>query len=84
MPKPITFEMLQAMSPDQRKILHRNASALDSQAARDVIELLAHDDLMGPPKVAPTASPRKKAPAKPKAAPKAAPKPKTASFGRQG
>ena len=80
MPKPITVEMLQAMSPDERKTLHRNASARDTQAARDIIELLSHEDVAGPPKVKATPAPRKKA--APKSA--AAPKPRTASFGRQG
>ena len=50
MPKPITLEMLQAMSPDQLKTLHANAMGLDTPAARDVLLLLTNEDLVGRPK----------------------------------
>ena len=91
MPKPITLEMLHAMDLDQRKTLHRNASGLDTPAARAVLELLGQDDLMGkpkaPPKAAKPASPRKTAaratPAKPRATKAATAKPKAAVYGRQ-
>ena len=87
MPKPITLEMLHAMDPDQRKTLHRNASGLDTPAARAVLELLGQDDLMGKPKAPPKAASARKAPArtsKPRAAkPAAAPKAKAAVYGRQ-
>lgn len=73
MPKPITVEMLTAMSPDERKTLHRNASALDTPAARQVLDLLSKDDLMERPKSAAA----KKVPVK-----KAA-KTATAKHGRQ-
>lgn len=87
MPKPITLEMLHAMDPEQRKNLHRNASGLDTPAARAVLELLSQDDLMGKPKAPPkAAAPRKTkartTPAKPRAA-KAAAEPKAAVYGRQ-
>ena len=88
MPKPITVEMLEAMSLDQRKTLHRNALGLDTPAARDVIELLSHGDLLGAPKstarkapAKPAAARKTRAAAKPKA--KAAPKPVQAVYGRQ-
>ena len=91
MPKPITLEMLHAMDPEQRKTLHRNASGLDTPAARAVLELLGQDDLMGKPKAPPKAASARKAPAKPRATPAkpraakpaAAPKPKAAVYGRQ-
>ena len=97
MPKPITLEMLHAMDLDQRKTLHRNASGLDTPAARAVLELLGQDELMGKPKAPPksaskAASPRKTpartTPAKPRAAKTTAtkptaPKPKAAVYGRQ-
>ena len=61
MPKPITAEMLHAMSLDQRKNLHRNALSLDTPAAHEILEMLSQDDLMGKPKVAAKpASARKK------------------------
>lgn len=94
MPKPITLEMLHAMELDQRKTLFRNASGIDTPAARAVLELLEQDDLMGKPKAPPkAAAPRKPraTPAKPRAtkatstktaAPKAAMK-KAAVYGRQ-
>ncbi len=89
MPKPITAEMLHAMSLDQRKTLHRNAMALDTPAAREVLELLAQDDLMGrrkPPvspaaaKKAGAASARKRVKSE---ADQAKPKPIKVVFGRQ-
>lgn len=91
MPKPITLEMLHAMDPEQRKNLHRNASGLDTPAARAVLELLGQDDLMGKPKAPPKAPSARKAPAKPRATPAkpraakapAAAKPKAAVYGRQ-
>ncbi len=90
MPKPITLEMLHAMDLDQRKTLHRNASGLDTPAARAVLELLGQDDLMGKPKAPPKAAAARKpaaprtTPAKPRAAKAAAaPKPKAAVYGRQ-
>lgn len=90
MPKPITLEMLHAMDLEQRKNLHRNASGLDTPAARAVLELLGQDDLMGKPKAPPkAAAPRKagtarKTPAKPRVAKApAAPKAKSAVYGRQ-
>ena len=90
MPKPITLEMLHAMDLDQRKTLHRNASGLDTPAARAVLELLGQDDLMGKPKAPPkakAASPRKTpartTPAKPRAPKATTVKPKAAVYGRQ-
>lgn len=87
MPKPITLEMLHAMDLDQRKTLHRNASGLDTPAARAVLELLGQDDLMGKPKAPPKAPSARKTPAratKPRAAKApAAPKAKSAVYGRQ-
>lgn len=87
MPKPITLEMLHAMDLDQRKTLHRNASGLDTPAARAVLELLGQDDLMGKPKAPPKAPSARKTPAratKPRVAKApAAPKAKSAVYGRQ-
>lgn len=87
MPKPITLEMLHAMDLDQRKTLHRNASGLDTPAARAVLELLGQDDLMGKPKTSPKTASARKTPArtsKPRAAkPAVAPKAKAAIHGRQ-
>lgn len=88
MPKPITLEMLHAMDMDQRKTLHRNASGLDTPAARAVLELLGQDELMGKPKAPPKAATTRKTPAKPRATPAkpraaAAAKPKSAVYGRQ-
>ena len=85
MPKAITLEMLHAMSPEQRKTLHGNATLMDTPASRAVLELLSQDSLMPALKVAKTSAKRTtarkpttrvaKAPAEPKA--------KTVSFGRQ-
>ena len=63
MAKPITLEMVEAMSLDQRKTLHANASKRDTQAAKDILELLAQDDLMSRP---PTKVAEAVVPAKPK------------------
>ena len=63
MAKPITLEMVEAMSLDQRKTLHANALKHDSQAAKDVIALLTSDDLMSRP---PTKAADQPLPAKPK------------------
>ncbi len=65
MPKPITFEMIEAMSADQRKTLHENASKRDTVASREVLDLLAKVT----PKSAPAAA-KAKAPAKKTAAKK--------------
>ncbi len=87
MPKPITLEMLHEMTPDQRKTLHRNASGLDTDAAREVLVLLSQDDLMARPKAPAkkTAAPKKAAAKKTAAKPKkvAAAKPIKAVYGRQ-
>jgi hypothetical protein len=80
MPKPITIEMLEAMSTDQRKTLYRNAVALDTDAAKDVIELLSQNDLMAKPAAVGVAA-KKKAKATPAKA--AAKKSVTAKHGRQ-
>ncbi len=45
MPKPITLDMLNQMSPDQLKTLKQNAMGRDTPASRDVLELLAQDDV---------------------------------------
>ena len=88
MPKAITLEMLHAMSPDQRKTLHANATGMDTPASRAVLELLQQDGLMPAAKVA--KAPAKRAPAARKMTTRTAktaaepkPKTKTASFGRQ-
>ncbi len=85
MPKPITVEMLHAMSLDQRKNLHRNALSLDTPAAHEILELLSQDDLMGKPKAAAKpATARKKSAAAPKKAKVAAEaKPTKAVHGRR-
>ena len=87
MPKPITIEMLEAMNTDQRKTLYRNAVALDTPAAKQVIELLSQNDLMAKPPAAAGSPAKKRAKATPKnaAAPKkaAAKKSVTAKHGRQ-
>lgn len=87
MPKPITLDMLHEMTPDQRKTLHRNASSLDTDAAREVLDLLAQDGLMAAPKAPAKKAPAKKAGTAKKAAAKpkkaAVVKPKTAVYGRQ-
>lgn len=46
MAKPITREMIEAMTLDQRKTLKANALSRDTQAAKDLVELLSQDDLM--------------------------------------
>ena len=86
MPKAITLEMLHAMSPDQRKTLHANATLMDTPASRAVLDLLAQDGLMPAPKLA-KAPAKRKAPTR-KTEPRvakapAAPKVKAVSFGRQ-
>ena len=50
MAKPITAEMLHAMSLEQRKTLQKNALSLGTPAAQAVLELLSQDDLLGRPK----------------------------------
>ena len=60
MAKPITVEMLQAMSLEQRKTLQKNAISLGTPAAKAVLELLSQDDLLGRPK--PIVVPRAKRP----------------------
>ena len=74
MAKPITAEMLHAMSLEQRKTLQKNALTLGTPAAQAVLELLSQDDLLGRPKaiVVPRA-PKKAATGAPKT-----PKPKVA------
>lgn len=82
MAKQITLEMLEAMSPDQRKTLHQNALNLDTPAAKEVIDMLVKGDLVRRPAASvASAKPKKvKAAAAPKAkAKKAAP----AKHGRQ-
>ena len=90
MAKPITAEMLHAMSLEQRKTLHKNALSLGTPAAQAVIELLSQDELLGKPKaiVVPkgtkkvaTGAPKVTKPKVPKAA--AAPKSIKAVHGRQ-
>ena len=85
MPKAITLDMLHAMSADQRKTLHANATLMDTPASRAVLELLSQDSLMPALKVAKAPAKHKTAPRKATLAAKvpAAPKPKTVSFGRQ-
>lgn len=86
MPKPITIEMLEAMNTDQRKTLYRNAVALDTPAAKQVIELLSQNDLMAKPPSTPGSPAKKRVKAAPKnAAPKKAvvKKSVTAKHGRQ-
>ena len=68
MPKPITFEMIEAMSVDQRKTLHENAMKRDTAASRDVLDLLSKIV----PK-SPAATSKAKAPTKKAAAPKKKP-----------
>ena len=63
MAKPITLEMVEAMSLDQRKTLQANASKRDTQAAKDILELLSQGDLMSRP---PTKLAEAVVPAKPK------------------
>ena len=61
MAKPITREMLEAMSLDQRKTLLKNAQQRDTTAAKDVIAMLEDGDLLtrAPPVVeAPAAAKR--------------------------
>ena len=70
MPKPITLEMIEAMSADQRKTLHENAMKRDTVASREVLDLLAKTT---PPKSAAAAT--KKAPVKKAAASKKKPAP---------
>ena len=71
MAKPITREMLEGMSLDQRKTLLKNAQQRDTAAAKDVIAMLEDGDLLtrAPPVVeAPVAAKRVKvrpAPKKP-------------------
>lgn len=81
MPKPITIEMLEAMSTDQRKTLYRNAIALDTPAAKEVIELLSTNDLMAKTPTSAGSPAVKKTKAAPKKA--VAKKNVTAKHGRQ-
>ncbi len=46
MAKPITREMLESMSLDQRKTLLKNAQQRDTAAAKDVIAMLEEGDLL--------------------------------------
>ncbi len=46
MAKPITREMLEGMSLDQRKTLLKNAQQRDTAAAKDVIAMLEDGDLL--------------------------------------
>ena len=46
MAKPITREMLEGMSLDQRKTLLKNAQQRDTAAAREVIAMLEEGDLL--------------------------------------
>ena len=53
------------MTPDQRKTLHKNALALNTPAAAEVIELLSKTDFLPVvPAVAKPRAVRKKTPAK--------------------
>ncbi len=81
MPKPITIEMLEAMNTDQRKTLYRNAVALDTPAAKEVIELLSQNDLMAKTPASAGSPAKKKTKATPKKA--VAKKSVTAKHGRQ-
>ena len=85
MPKPITVEMLQAMSLDQRKILQRNALGLGTPAAQAVLLLLSQGDLMERPKPAASAATtrRKAAPKKAKSTAEVETKPVKAVYGRR-
>ena len=63
MAKPITREMLEGMSLDQRKTLLKNAQQRDTAAAKEVIAMLEEGDLLtrAPPAVeAPVAVKRTK------------------------
>ena len=90
MAKPITSEMLHAMSLEQRKTLQKNALGLGTPAAQAVLELLSQDDLLGIPNAIVVQRGTKRATTgaaktpKPKAV-KAAPAPKSikAVHGRQ-
>lgn len=53
MAKPITVEMIEAMTLDQRKTLHANAKNRDTPAAKDLIALLSEGDLMTRPPILP-------------------------------
>ena len=46
MAKPITREMLEGMSLDQRKTLLKNAQQRDTVAAKDIIAMLEEGDLL--------------------------------------
>ena len=81
MPKPITSEMLHAMTPAQRETLQKNALGRDTPAAHASLELLSQDDLMGRPK--PIASTARKGTGPRKPASVAARKPVKAVHGRQ-
>ena len=52
MPKPITSEMLHAMTLAERKTLHQNALGRDTPAAHAILDLLSRDNLMAPPQSA--------------------------------
>ena len=81
MPKPITSEMLHAMSLAERKTLHRNALGRDTPAAHAVLDLLSRDNLMSRPEPAKPAA--RKVVASRKSAGTAARKPVKAVHGRQ-
>ena len=58
MAKPITREMIEGMTLDQRKTLKANAQNRDTQAAKDVLTLLSEDDLMTKGGAEPAAAPK--------------------------
>ena len=82
MPKPITSEMLHAMTLAERKTLHQNALGRDTPAAHAVLDLLSRDNLMSRPEPAKPAARRAVAPRR--SADTAARKPVKAVHGRQG
>ena len=66
MPKPITIEMIDAMSPEERKNLNENAMTRETPAAKAILELLSQSSAKASPSAA-----VKVTRAKPKAAAKA-------------
>ena len=64
MPKPITSDMLHAMTLAERKSLHQNALGRDTPAAHAVLDLLSRDNLMSRPEPAKPAARRTAAPRK--------------------
>ena len=82
MPKPITSDMLHAMTLAERKMLHQNALGRDTPAAHAVLDLLSRDNLMSPPAPAKPAVRRVAAPRMSAGA--VARKPIKAVHGRQG